>query len=73
VFCAVLRIKADLRTYLTSDDEDAKMDSDYSLLDEDDKKEVLEDAVQDESIHMRPRLPKRQKKPPTTRSENFLW
>jgi len=49
------------------------LDSNYSLLDEDDKKEVIEDTVQDESIHMRPRLSKRQKKPPTTRSEHFLW
>jgi len=39
------------------------MDSNYSLLDEDDKKEAIEDTVQDESIHMRPRLSKRQKKP----------
>ena len=56
-----------------SDDEDAKMDSNYSLLDEDDKKEAIEDTVQDESIYMRPRLSNRQKKPPTTRSETFLW
>ena len=55
-----------------SDDEDAKMDSNYSLLGEEDKKEVIEDTVQDESIHMRPRLSKRQKKPPAKRSENFL-
>ena len=55
-----------------SDDEDAKMDSDISLLDEDDKKRVMEDTVQDEPIHMKPRISKRQKKPPT-KSENFLW
>ena len=55
-----------------SDDEDTKVDSNYSLLDEDDKKEVMEDTVQGEAIHMRPRISKQQKKPPTT-SENFLW
>jgi hypothetical protein len=55
-----------------SDDEDTKMDSNYNLLDEDDKKEVTEDTVQGEAIHMRPRISKQQKKPPTT-SENFLW
>ena len=44
-----------------------------SLLDEDDKKRVVENTVQDELIHMKPRISKRQKKPPTTKSENFLW
>ena len=34
---------------------------------------AVEDTVQDKSIHKRPRLSKRQKKPPTTRSDNFLW
>jgi len=56
-----------------SDDEDTKVDSNYNLLDEDDKKEVMEDTVQGEAIHMRPRISKRQKKPPTKMSENFLW
>jgi len=44
-----------------------------SLLDEDDKKRVVENTVQDELIHMKPRISKRQKKPPTIKSENFLW
>jgi hypothetical protein len=33
----------------------------------------MEDTVQDESIHMKPRISKRQKKPPTTKDDNFLW
>ena len=50
------------------------MDSNISQLDEDDKKRVMEDTVQDEPIHMKPRISKRQKKPPpTTKSEIFLW
>jgi len=52
-----------------SDDKNAN----YSLLDEDDKEEVMESSVQDESIHMKTRISKRQKKPPATKSENFLW
>lgn len=42
-------------------------------MDEDEKKEVMYDTVQDELIHIKPRISKRQKKPPTTKSENFLW
>jgi hypothetical protein len=48
------------------------MDSNDNLLDKDDKKEVMEDTVQGEAVHMRPRISKWQNKPPTT-SENFLW
>jgi hypothetical protein len=33
----------------------------------------MEDTVQDEPTHMKPRISKRQKKPPTTKSDNFLW
>ena len=32
-----------------------------------------DDTVQDGSIDMRPRISKWQKRPPTTKSDNFLW
>ena len=32
-----------------------------------------DDTVPDGSIHMRPRISKRQKRPPTTKTDNYLW
>jgi len=52
-----------------SDDKNAN----YSLLDEDDKEEVMESLIQDESIHMKTGISKRKKKPPAKKSDNFLW
>jgi len=51
-----------------SDDKNAN----YSLLDEDDKEEVMESSIQDESIHMKPRISKSQKKPAATKSDKFF-